>query len=853
MTRFYRPGLLRLGLLLPVLALAAACSSEAPPADPEAPTLASVLANSEHIPGFIDAYRDKTSGELFFLVTPEQLDQDILHFAYFKDGNAATYTQRGVHADESVLRLHRDFNRLQILKRNTAFYFDPASALARASEANLPAAVLAVVDILDEDDNGAILIAANAVFLSESLLQIKQAADPEEEPGFGLGELSETRSAIESVRGYPENTDIAVSYVYENPQPLVGGGSAQADSRFVSVNLQHSLVAAPPAGYEMRLADPRVGFFSHYVTDMTSLAAAPWRDPIKRWRLEKKNPLAARSEPVQPIVFWLENTTPLRWRDTVRDAVLVWNKAFEQAGFINAIEVRQQPDDAEWEAEDLRYNVLRWTSSTESPWGGYGPNFADPRTGEIIGADIMLEYGWIQVFSERQGLYEPAKGFAKHGRRPHHCLAGPFLSQQLALGRTALSVGATVADEVEMVRQSLYDLVTHEVGHVLGLNHNFRGSQLMNTAALNQATTQSDAPIYSTVMEYPTINLPDAQVASPRYFLTQPGPYDIWAIQFGYTPALDDPQEEKARMDNLLGRSMEPALAFGVDADALTETSGIDPRVQRFDMAGDPLVFSRQRIELTRRLRAELLERYSLPGEDWQALMNAYRAVYSEHYRALRVAARWIGGVYNDRAVYAQPGATIPLTPAPAVLQREAMQLLRDGLFSPGALDTDAALLRHLQRKRRGNSHWYVADDPKFHDQALTLQRMALSQVLSPVTLARVNDSVLYGNGYSLDEILSDLTRAIIEEDINDSVDTIRQQLQREYIEQLLLVADARLGSAHDHVSRGQAWYVLEKIRDTLQSILRDGTVMDAASRAHRVALMRRIEVGLALTLAPAA
>ncbi|MEE4659770.1 MAG: zinc-dependent metalloprotease [Halieaceae bacterium] len=837
--RVCMPGMLP--LILCLCAILAGCSAAEPPAESDAPTLDSVTSSSEYLPGFIDAYRDRDSGELYLVVEPEQLDRDILHFASFLDGNAFTGTQRGVFADESVLRLHRDYKRLEFRKINTAYYFDPDSALSRARDANLLPSVLAVAEILDEDEQGRLLIAANPVFLSEALLQIKRAEDPEAEPAFGLGEFSETRSSLLDVGNYPRNTDIAVSYVYEDPQPEVEGGRTLSDSRYVTVQVQHSLVEAPDDGFQPRTEDARVGYFTKQVTDMTSLDATPWRDPITRWRLEKKDPEAALSEPVKPIVFWLENTTPEIWRDTVRDAVLVWNQAFEAAGFLNAIEVRQQPDDADWEASDLRYNVLRWTSSEESPWGGYGPNFADPRTGEILGADIMLEYSWIRIFAERTGLYAPGS----RGRSRDMCALGSHLKTQLALGRARL-LGAGRADaESELVRQSLYDLVTHEVGHSLGLSHNFRASQLLTTAELSRASTDTDAPLIGSIMEYPTINLPDDDVESPRYFLTAPGPYDVWAIQFGYTPALADAEAEQARQTALLARSTEPELAFGLDSDALTTTTGVDPRVQRFDMARDPLVFAATRLRLLDQISAQLLAQYDRPGESWQALYDAYNSLHSERFRQLRAASRWIGGVYVDRAVQGQTGAGQPLSAVPEAMQRSAMALLSANLFAPGALTFDEALLRHLQQQRRGYQY-DLRQDPQLHQQALRLQQTVLEQLLHPITLARINNSALYGNSYTLDKVLYDLRVAVFEADMQGSVDSIRQQLQREFVEQLLPVADPRLGSEHDHVSRGQAWYTLEQIADRLRQALDSDSATDAASRAHRLALLRRIETGLA-------
>ena len=148
----------------------------------------------------------------------------------------------------------------------------------------------------------------------------------------------------------------------------------------------------PDNDFEPRFDDPRVGYFSTEVDDQTSTSSTPYRDLIHRWDLKKKNPEAAISEPVTPITWWMENSTPLEWRETIKAAVLQWNIAFEKAGFKNAIVVKQQPDDADWDAGDIRYNVLRWTSSPQPPFGGYGPSFVNPRTGQILGADIMLEF-----------------------------------------------------------------------------------------------------------------------------------------------------------------------------------------------------------------------------------------------------------------------------------------------------------------------------------------------------------------------------------------------------------------------------------------------------------------------------
>ena len=192
---------------------------------------------------------------------------------------------------------------------------------------------------------------------------------------------------------------------------------------------------------------------------MTSTDWAPYQDVIKRWDLQKKDPNAALSEPVKPITWWIENTTPVEWRDTVRDAVLAWNTSFEKAGFKNALEVKIQPDDADWDAGDINYNVLRWTSSPKTPFGGYGPALANPLTGEILGSDIMLEF----VFMKNRWIYDTlyTQGTMSHTQPTNYselnCSLGHELQQSLIMAK-GLANGADIED-TQMLRQGLTQLV----------------------------------------------------------------------------------------------------------------------------------------------------------------------------------------------------------------------------------------------------------------------------------------------------------------------------------------------------------------------------------------------------------
>ena len=209
---------------------------------------------------------------------------------------------------------------------------------------------------------------------------------------FHLSFFVKDKTKIKSIRNYPENTNLEVEYVYSSPSVLNGGSEAVTDGRNVSIKVLHSLVAMPDNDFSPRFDDPRVGYFTTEVNDQTSTKSITYRDIINRWNLIKKDPELAISEPLEPITWWIENSTPLEWRETITNAVLQWNFAFEKAGFKNALVVKIQPDDAQWDAGDIRYNVLRWTSSPKPPFGGYGPSFVNPKTGQILGADIMFEY-----------------------------------------------------------------------------------------------------------------------------------------------------------------------------------------------------------------------------------------------------------------------------------------------------------------------------------------------------------------------------------------------------------------------------------------------------------------------------
>lgn len=836
-------------LIAPLAALPAAYAQEDEEDDAkkEKPTIEKKTEGFSQSAGLFDFYTDPETGDLYMEIGEDDFGKEFIAFSYSENGVLEAGHFRGAYRDQRIISLNRHFNRIEFIEENTAFYFDRDNAVARAGDANISNAVLASIDIVartpaDDEESARYLLKINELFLSEALHQIKPSPDPEAKPeDFKVGSLAKSKTKVSELRNYPENVDVIVDYVFDNPHPINGGSDAVTDARNITVKVQHSFIAMPDEPFEPRFDDYRVGYFFDKVTDLTSHDAAPYRDMINRWRLEKKDPGAEISDPVEPIVWWIENTTPVEYRDVIRDASLAWNAAFEKAGFSNAIEVRVQPDDADWDAGDIRYNVLRWTSSPVPPFGGYGPSFTNPRTGEIIGADIMLEYSFITNRIVTDDVFETAgvAGAAPASLPPsasgrHSCSFSHHLQAQNLFGLTALQAAGATAEEIDaLVREGIYFLILHEIGHTLGLNHNMKASILYGPREVHDAAVTQGAPVAS-VMDYPAVNIAPPGVEQGDYYISRPGSYDDWAIEFGYAPSLDDPAAEEARVSALLARSTERGHIFGNDADDMRAPGrGVNPQVMINDMSSDPVAYGVDRIRLVRETLPSLVEKFG-DEESWQALRRGYLFATGQHSAMAAVISRQVGGVYVDRAAPgAENGAEAPFTPVPLAQQKAAMKALKDHVFAADAFDAPENLLRHLQQQRRGFNFFGDTEDPKLHDRALTIQKQALDHLLNPVVLQRMTDAQLYGGAYTPVAMIADLNDAVLGGDLTGAPNTYRRNLQIAYVESLAAIVDnPEYGSS----ARTAALYGVADVKKRLGLF---DFWLPAETRAHRMKIKR--------------
>ncbi|MDP1591462.1 MAG: DUF5117 domain-containing protein, partial [Prosthecobacter sp.] len=437
---------------------------------PKKKSVADFTKGFNRIEGLFRMYLDLEKGTPWLYIAKNQVGPEFIYFTHSVDGPVAAGHNRGRYGQETIFALRKVFDRVEFVEKNTSIYFDPQNPLAKARNANISQAILASESIVAEDADG-VLVAATNLFLRETLTMVKFGGGEKSV----LGRLSEPKTKIMRINGYPKNTAVIAEYVFDNPTPSGKHDEDITDARYITVQVQHTLIAMPESDFKPRGDDPRIGYFTHKITDMTSTDVAPYRDVIHRWNLVKQKPGTALSEPVEPIVFWIENTTPVEFRDTIRAAVLKWNEAFETAGFKDAVVVKQQPDDAKWDAGDIEHNVLRWTSSVNPPFGGYGPSFANPRTGQILGADIMLEYSYItkrlltkKLFDDLGAANEPADQPDRFD--PHTCAACNCARHGIQFGQTMLRLQKS--DRIEMDRlviESLYYLAPLEVGHTRGL------------------------------------------------------------------------------------------------------------------------------------------------------------------------------------------------------------------------------------------------------------------------------------------------------------------------------------------------------------------------------------------------
>jgi hypothetical protein len=859
--------------------------------------------------GLFKIYQDPDTRDAYLGLSPNQLNQNLLLIATLESGIGEGGLFRGWPINDLLVQFREaPQNKLQVVVPNIYLRNPQLGAqnrqLLQQSFSDSILFALPIVSI--HPDTGEMLVDLDDLLLSRDPANLRGALS------WALGGYSQNSdlSYLGDLKAFPENLELETVLGFSGggatdplSQLLFGGFSSLPDPRGFSLRVRYSLSLLPnnPA-FEPRPADERVGYF---ITAFRSPAQSRTSDGfvryINRWHLEKRDPNATLSPPKEPIVFWIENAVPQEYRQAIWEGIELWNQAFEQAGFEGAIEVRLMPDNADWDPADVRYNVIRWSDSFVSWVLGLGPSRVNPLTGEILDADVILDAGVIRYLNQQYDTFVTPTGadtataalmqLCGHpledqylrwmaGAQPpqaqgllpwqqpfqpdqvDYC-AGMMAAQQTAFG--ALAIG-TLGDpfsirqtQADYVNQYLRALTAHEVGHVLGLRHNFLGSTLLSPEELNNPDLTESQGMLSSVMDYFPPNLAAPGQPQGDFFPTKLGPYDTWAIEYGYTPT-SSPLNARRELEQIARRSSRPELAYAADEDIF---DFLDPKANAWDLSNDPLKYAQWQMANAKAIWNKL-DWYSVdPGEGYGDLRQQVDLVFNYYLRQAFTLTNYIGGQRFNRVDPWSSRGQAPFEAIPAAEQHQALATLNEEVFAADALQISPELVRLLAPDRW--RHWgqtltiFPLDYP-IYNRILLVQALALSDVLNGRRLERLRDGELNAIDevpLTLAELFDSLNQSIWSEVMepevlsNQGISSVRRGLQRYHLTILanLVLRNANQSSTASNLldfisveitrnapedARVLARYQLRQLQDQLTRVLQSrGRQLDTTSLAH--------------------
>jgi hypothetical protein len=830
------------------------------------PPFATVTKDFGSKEGLYSVYHDKKNLAGYLEIPRASMNKPFLLATSVAGGTTATGFQWG----DALLFWRLQDKKLLLIEKNVQFRGRPGTPLGESVRRTYTDKLRLTIPVKTTSLRGGYLVDMKVLFASFSSKFFGSAGSA----------LDSSLAVFTKIKVFPKNTEIAVT------MPQRGGGSF--------VTLHYSLRDLGRSTFKPRHADDRIGYFMNVAKDFNTGPTDDGRFVryINRWNLQKLDPKLKLSPPKKPIVFYLEKTIPVAYRRYVADGILEWNKAFEKVGFLNAVQVRQQTATNEFkdfDPEDARYNFFRWITSEQA--FAMGPSRTNPLTGEILDADIIFDDSMINyavmdyerhfvIKTKKQRLIELLEGKQRRpmgdllmplegnteklskfdkaalkeirqrqlGHSKHLCYFGVHKQHQMAIAAMlAAPPGGKLP--LEFIGQSVKETVMHEVGHTLGLRHNFVASTYLTLSEINSKTKPETTS--GSVMDYHPLNVARPGLTQGRYLSASIGPYDYWAIEYGYT-SKGDAKTLKAITD----RVATEGLAFATDEDAW----GPDPYVNRWDMGKNPLNFSKGRVLVAQHLLKDLEKRALKKGQSYRRLRYAFGSVLFEYSTASKLASRFIGGVRIYRDHVGDPNARDPLVPVSAKQQKAALKFLQAEIFSSKNFKFDSKLLRRLGSNHW--SHWGMRGGSSaypIHSRILGIQRAALNTILAADTLQRVIDTEFTAADdeevLTLAELFKSLSATMFTELDSppaDSltarkplIDSTRRNLQRAFIKKMIDMAIEVSGST-PQTAKTLAWHQIKSSKKQLAAYLKaHGDKLDPYSVAHLDEIQTRLEKAL--------
>jgi len=838
-----------------------------------------VIKDTDISKGLFTIYRDKEKNKIYLEVQPTQLNKNYLATATLESGIGEAGIYSGMPLQDFLFYFERVNNNLNFVVRNVNFRTQEGDPQSRSLARSFSDSVLYRVKIQSiHPQRKSILIDLGDLLLADlaGLSSSLGVPGTQDESYFGSAKVFPENIEIQSILNFSSGSS-------KTKNPRLG---TLADKRGFTLKLHYSLSQLPDNNYRPRLADERVGYF---ITAYQDLSNKDPRDSfvryVNRWNLEKKHPNTTISEPKKPIVYWIDNATPYEYREAIKEGVLMWNRAFETAGFKNAIEVKQMPDSATWDPSDIRYNTIRWINTVDG-YFAMGPSRVNPLTGEILDADILIDASLVtSLKKDYQQIVQPTQsenrtslsammqnrllcnnnlnvedrdsqqvgeleGFVERLSK----LAGKYdlcygieATNQFGYGKLALSLlrdlPPTSQQTKDYIHQYLRLIVAHEVGHTLGLRHNFRGSTMLSPKEMNDRSITRVRGQVSSVMDYIPPNIAPEGVKQGDYFPSIIGPYDAWAIKYGYAEfKATSTIAEKPFLQKIAQESYKPEYSYATDEDVYD----LDPTADAWDNSSNVLLYSKWQMDNARQMWDRINKRYPLDGESYSDVRDRFGAVLSNYFQQIYYTSKYIGGQSFYRVYASKDQNRLPFEPVSLEKQRKALSVLDSYIFAKDAFNFSPELLNKLapSRWRHWGSNPQVGRlDYPIHDLILFMQNMVLSDLLSSDRLSRLKDIELKsskGEALSLPELFNTLqdsiwTEVLKSKDKDLEISSLRRGLQRKYLDILTSMVLRKVSVPDD--ARTLAWYKLRQLGDKLEGV----NSKDEYTKAHLLETRQRI------------
>jgi len=840
---------------------AAAAAAAKPPAPGEIPAYDTFVKDTVVQNGLFTLIRK--DGKVYMRLAADQLDKDYLQTAVPKNGLGGYGVLAGdvFQQEARVVRFVRIGKSVAMIWPHTRFIADKETPLADAVRASTADSVMGIAGIVAEKKDDKSVVIELSTLMGDVMDFANNLNDVIKDPTNPLGgyRLDTQRSFFGVSKAFPKNVLIEADQTFASLKPSVI--DTVVDPRSIQMKIAYNFAELPDASkYMPRIADDRVGYFddAHITFDHVERMENVVHY-VMRWNMRPSDPSKPISPAVHPIVYTLQNTIPMEYRDPIRRAILAWNAPFEKIGISGAVQVQEQPKDPDFDADDIRYNMIRWL--TESNSGGFAEAQLtwDPRTGEVFRSGVMIDsdlvrYGNITrtvlgVAADGSEGPEHDERLVAHNRLAHNDGPGAHAQLMFASITAALMDGGS---PTEIARRTgteyLHAVVLHEVGHDFGLAHNFIGHMAYSAAQIRDKNFTAKNGIASSVMEYNPANIWPKGMSTGTVEQTVLGPYDYHVIKWGYAPVpgAKTPYDEVATLSKWASNWTDPKVRYAGDEDVAWFGHAVDPRVHQWNLTNDPLTWCGTQLGLIQSLLPKLDARYPQNEHTYDEERIAFSVLVNQYARCATNSAHWIGGEYLSRSHRGDPHAESPLTPVARSEERRAFGILDKYVFSNDAFRYDPRTLRRLVYAEHGTFSSFGYNPQMRHDISVAdfagrVQGRALAYMYTPIVLARLADlptKAKPGETMTLADLF-EWSRASIYGDIANGrvaqATTVHRNLQRTYATLLRQLAlNPPRGTPYD--AQAMARYELIGLDKVVNAAMaRPG--LDVQTRAHLGAL----------------